>query len=220
MFELRDGLYRARNLDALPWLEHGFGTRGRDVWVPDDGAATLRQIHSDVCWRADGATGLLGEGDALYTAEPGPWLTIRTADCVPVILADARHRAVAVVHAGWRGVVDGVVIRALEKLEADFATRGSDVVAAIGPAIQQCCFEVGSEVAGRFAALFPERGDLGGRTKVDLAEAIRRQLESRGVGGAASLAACTRCSGSEFHSFRRDGEASGRMQSAARIRVT
>ncbi|MFN7920176.1 MAG: polyphenol oxidase family protein [Bryobacteraceae bacterium] len=207
MFALRGGLYRAANLDALEWLDHGFGTMARDRWVPDDEAATLRQIHSDVCWRAD-ARGLLGEGDALYTAEPGAWLVIRTADCVPVILADRRHRAVAVVHAGWRGTVGGVVERALERLAAEYATAAADVVAAIGPAIQRCCFEVGPEVAERFG--------MSGRVRVDLTGEIERRLAGSGVGDVASLGACTKCS-AEFHSFRRDGERSGRMQTGVRI---
>lgn len=211
MFHRRDGLYRASNLDALGWLDHGFGTLARDQWVPADRAVTLRQIHSAICFRADGAPGCLGEGDALYANQPGSWLVVRTADCVPVILADARQRAVAVIHAGWRGAAEGVVERALDRMQAEFATDPADIAAAIGPAIQRCCFEVGPEVAERFGA--------SGRTCIDLAGTIVRQLESRGVKNRdiANLGACTRCAPGQFHSYRRDREASGRMQSAARI---
>lgn len=203
---------RAANLAVLDWLEHGFGTRLSEAWPPAPGYANLRQIHSSVVVRvAAGACGVLGEGDALVSDEPGVWIGIRTADCAPVILADPIRRAVAVAHAGWRGAVGGVVTRTLERMRAEFGTEPGDVVAAVGPAIGPCCFEVGEEVAVQFGRQ--------GRAYIDLRGAIVAQLAAAGVAGAQLTGACTRCTEDRYHSFRRDREASGRMVSAVRIRL-
>jgi YfiH family protein len=95
-------------------------------------------------------------GDALVTNTPGLLLAVQTADCVPILLADPRTRAVAAVHAGWRGTLARVVEKSLGRLRMEFGTRPGDVVAVLGPAIGRCCYEVGSDVARAFAAQFPE----------------------------------------------------------------
>jgi len=210
---------QAANLASLPWLEHGFGTRYCSP-APAD-YAQLRQTHSDVVVTAPGgATGVLGEGDALITTAPGVWIGIRTADCAPLILADPVRRAVAVVHAGWRGTVNGIAMRAVERLAAQAGSRPQDLVAAVGPAIGHCCLELGPEVTPHFAPWWPERSDLGGRVYLDLAATIQRQLESAGLPprNVHLASACTRCDEARFHSYRRDGAAAGRMVTAARIR--
>ena len=210
-------IIRSPLLEEFDWLEHGFGTRLTTDWPPGSGYANLRQIHSDlVVEAAADACGVLGEGDALVTRAPGVWIGVRTADCAPVILADPASRAVAVVHAGWRGAVAGVALRALEALGA----RRPQLAAAIGPTIGPCCFEVGSEVAEQFRPWWPERADLDRQTTVDLPETLRRQLIAAGVEPSRIDAAgeCTRCGADRFHSFRRDREASGRMVTAVRIK--
>jgi polyphenol oxidase len=213
-------ILRSPVLARLDWLEHGFGTRLAPDWPPAPAYANLRQIHSDIVINAGaGACGMLGEGDGLVSREPGLWLGVRTADCAPVILADSRHRAVAVIHAGWRGAVGQILARALDRMQSDFGSRPSDLIAAVGPAIGPCCFEVGEDVAGQFAPWWPERTDLNRKTKINLGATLARQLATAGLTpeNIAVLGECTHCSPERYHSFRRDGQAAGRMVSAVRI---
>lgn len=204
-------LYRARLLDALDWLAHGFGTR---LSARPEGAATVRQVHSAVCVNAEGRTGCLGQGDALVEHTPGRLVAVKTADCIPLLLADERNRAVAAVHAGWRGTAAHIAQAALRALAERYGTRPEDVYAAIGPGIGPCCYEVGPEVAAEFG--LPRNGPV----KLDLARINRRQLTEAGVapGRVAVAGLCTRCREGEFHSFRRDRERAGRMFSAIGIR--
>jgi len=156
----------------------------------------------------------------LFARAPGSLIGVHTADCVPVLLVDRRNRAIAAVHAGWRGTVAVIPARTLEAMRERYGTLPEDVEAAIGPAIAACCFEVGPEVAAKFGDLFPERSDLGRRTHVDLHEANRRILSAAGVPPEAIYVArhlCTRCHGGEFCSYRRDRERAGRMVSSIGI---
>jgi hypothetical protein len=214
-------VYRAEKLDQLSWLDHGFGTRLSAEWPDYALLATLRQIHSDKVLVADHA-GIIGEGDALISAQPGLTLAIRTADCLPLLIADPRNKTVAAVHAGWRGVVHEVAPKTVEAMARQFGSRPEDLTAVLGPTIGACCFEVGPEVAIQFARFFPERQDLSVRTKIDLAEAVVRQLRRIGVpsGQIGTCRLCTYCQSGSFHSYRRDGAAAGRMISAIRVRET
>jgi len=212
LFRLDGDVYRAEALEALTWLRHSFGTRYSPPLPDDAPVATLRQVHSDRVLIA-GMPGVLGEGDAMITNQPGIALAIRTADCLPVLMADLRHRAVAAVHAGWRGAVAEIAPKTVAAMGREFGTRPEDLLIAIGPGIGACCFEVGPEVGGQFAAFFPERNDLGERTKVDLAETICRQLGRTAVQERQIVVAglCPACSPAHFHSYRRDREQAGRM---------
>jgi polyphenol oxidase len=203
-------IYRVAELDELPWLAHGFGTRFSDVPSLIRPLATLKQIHSAGCVEAGGRQGVLGEGDALLEDTPGNAVAVKTADCIPVLLADERNRAVAAVHAGWRGTVANIAVRAIEAMHARFGTRPGDLRAAIGPGIGECCYEVGPEVAAQFGRE--------GRVHIDLAAENRRQLEQAGVPLIAVAGLCTTCN-QEFHSFRRDREQAGRMHSFAGVRA-
>ena len=200
-------IYRVAALDSLPWLVHGFGTRQVDVPGMFPNLAMLSQIHSATPVAACGRAGNLGQGDALTERTPGAVVAIRTADCIPILLADAKNCAVAAVHAGWRGTVAEIAVHAVEAMAREFGTRPEDLHAAIGPGIGKCCYQVGPEVAAHFGAA--------GRAHIDLAEANRRQLEARGIPTARIYEAnlCTRCQAEEFHSFRRDGESAGRNYS-------
>jgi len=135
-------------------------------------------------------------------------------------MADPKNRAVAAVHAGWRGASLGIVSKTLQAMADRFGTRPEDLVVAIGPGIGACCFEVGPEVAVQFQPWFPERDDLSGRTKVDLVETIIRQLRRNNgtVGHLATANLCTVCDNSLFHSYRRDREHAGRMATTIRLR--
>jgi hypothetical protein len=204
-------IYRVTELDSLSWLVHGFGTRLVRVPALFANLATLRQIHSAACVLAAGRAGVLGQGDALLENTPGSVVAVKTADCLPILLVDERHRAVAAVHAGWRGTVAGIAQRAVEAMRAQFGSLARDLHAAIGPAIGECCYEVGPDVAAQFGQQ--------GRAHVDLAEANRRQLIDAGVTPDRIYASnlCTMCRSEEFHSFRRDKEAAGRLYSFAGI---
>lgn len=212
-------VYRASPLEKLPWLEHGFGTRKSLNWPDAVDLATLRQIHSKQVVVAH-QPGDLGEGDALISNVAGITLAVRTADCLPILIADPRNRAVAAVHAGWRGTVQEIVGETIQAMSERFGTRPADLVIAIGPGIGACCYEVGPEVGAQFEQFFTERGKVSETTKVDLAETIIRQLRRNGVrmGQIAPSGLCTYCLAGLFHSYRRDRQAAGRMVTTVRIR--
>ncbi len=155
------------NLGFTHWdsPEHVVENRGR--FLDAIGASklrllALRQIHSDIVHslgsneRID--RGLL-QGDALVTRDAGLLLAVQTADCVPILLADKQNRAVAAIHAGWRGTLKRIAEKALGRMRMEFGTRPEDVHAALGPGIGGCCYEVGHEVAREFAAQFPNARD-------------------------------------------------------------
>jgi len=155
---------RALNLGFADWdsREHVVENRQRffhAIGAEDMHFAMLRQIHSDAVQRVDAVTAGAEEaptGDALITREPGRLLAVQTADCVPILLADVGQRAIAAVHAGWRGTLRRIAAKALGRMQMEFGTRPEDVVAALGPSIGRCCYEVGEEVVREFQAQFPE----------------------------------------------------------------
>lgn len=182
--------------------------------------ATLKQIHSPLVRRigrheaAALQRGLsqpaISKGDGLMTDQPGVLLGIQTADCLPVLVADRRRRAVAVFHAGWRGTVARIVEGGIGRMRLEFGSQPEDLIAAIGPGIGSCCYAVGDEVRQEFESQFdyastlfrevydsdpikekypllfmtaraPGHSDLGPRLHLDLAEANRRQLLAAGL---------------------------------------
>jgi polyphenol oxidase len=115
---------------------------------------SLRQIHSDLIHRVDEPPELPLAGDGLVTDTPGLIVAVQTADCLPIILVDRKKRAVGVFHAGWRGTVKRIVEKGVGEMRKDFGSDPRDIVAAIGPGIHGCCYEVGEEVRTRFEAQF------------------------------------------------------------------
>jgi YfiH family protein len=189
-------------LSQLAWIDHGFGTRLAPL--SQEGMASLKQIHSATALAAQ-HPGCAGQGDALLTRSPGLRLSVRSADCYPILLADTRNRAVAAVHAGWRGAADEIVVKTIVKMSGLFGTSAADIFAAIGPGIGACCYEVGAEVARLFG--LEEAG------RIDLAAANRRQLLDTGVEEQHIdvLGGCTFCDSARFYSFRREKDQAGRM---------
>src|SRR5579884_4388708 len=113
---------------------------------------TIRQVHSDV---VHAVTDLPAEelaGDGLITNTPGLLLGIKTADCVPVLVADRNVRAVGAFHAGWRGTLARIVEKGVGELRKEYGSKPEDMVAAIGPGIHRCCYEVEDEFRDKFAA--------------------------------------------------------------------
>jgi polyphenol oxidase len=171
---------------------------------------TLRQIHSDIIHRVDFAPEEALAGDGLITATPHLLLAIQTADCLPVILVDAKRRAVGVFHAGWRGTLKRIVEKGVGEMIRCFGSAPRDLKAAIGAGVRGCCYEVGEEVRSKFESQFsyaehlfhevkdsdpvrekypllfltaraPGHSDLPKRIFLDLVEANRKQLLSVGV---------------------------------------
>ncbi len=115
---------------------------------------SLRQIHSALARVFDSPPAVPLKGDAALTRTPGLLLAVLTADCVPILLVDTKRRAVAAVHAGWRGTLKRVAEKTLGKMRMSFGTRPRDVLAVLGPCIGRCCYEVGAEVAQAFHSQF------------------------------------------------------------------
>ena len=121
---------------------------------------SLRQIHSDVIHIVRSApTGPL-RGDGLITNVPGIILAVMTADCLPVLLADKRNKVVGAFHAGWRGTVQRIAEKGLGIMRREFGTQPDNVFAAIGPGIQQCCYEVGQDLKDQFESQFSYGSEL------------------------------------------------------------
>jgi YfiH family protein len=139
-------------------------------------------------------------------------VAVKTADCIPILLADERRRAVAAVHAGWRGTAGRIVGSAIAAMRQRFDTDPADLHAAIGPGIGKCCYEVGPEVSAQFGEQ--------GRVRLDLPAINRAQLIEAGVTAERVYASnlCTMCGVEEFESFRRDGAAAGRLYSFIGVR--
>jgi polyphenol oxidase len=179
---------------------------GATVLAPPAGEAALNAVGPIAC----------GEGDALVTDRPGLALSVITADCVPVLLEAGEQ--VAAVHAGWRGLVAGVLAATADRLAAGGAPGAASWIAWIGPTIGACCYEVGEDVAARVAAVsspaaVSRPGALpGGAAKphLDLVAAARHQLADLGVAEVRAITACTRCHPELLWSYRRHGRGAGR----------
>lgn len=173
------------------------------------GTAGARQIHSAQVLIGD-RQGTWGEGDALLTGREELALSVATADCVPVLLAaGCGNGPIAAVHAGWRGIVAGVVGEVLERM----ADAAGELVAWIGPAIGACCYEVGWDVAERVAAASTDavvRPRRAGRPHLDLSAAVRQQLLDGGAAEVRLVEVCTRCRDDLLWSYRGQGKAAGR----------
>lgn len=171
---------------------------------------TARQVHSDLIHCVSEVPRPTLTGDGLITRTPGLLLAILTADCVPVILVDTQLRAVGVFHAGWRGTLKRIVEKGVGEMQRCLGTRPSDLKAAIGPGVHECCYMVGREVRTQFESQFeygsklfreveesdpvrekypllfltaraPGHSELPRKIFLDLVEANRRQLMAAGV---------------------------------------
>jgi YfiH family protein len=172
----------------------------------------LRQVHG--CDIARGGVDPVGcEADAAVAVRSGAVCAVLTADCLPVLLCDRAGTRVAAVHAGWRGLVAGVIEGAVSAMRADSA----DLLAWLGPAIGPDAFEVGGEVRTAFLARDPGAGAAFrpspcGRWLADIYLLARRRLDALGVGQVWGGGLCTHGDWRRFYSYRRDG-ATGRMAS-------
>jgi hypothetical protein len=149
------------------------------------------------------------------TKTPGVPLMMRFGDCAPVLLFDPVRRVVGMAHAGWRGVVVGVVEASIRTMTGRLGCNPSDIWAGVGPTIGPCCYEVGADVADRIAAACPVEAQVirrvNGRVHADLPAAVEAQLRTVGVGRVEQAALCTSCRVDEFFSHRAENGRTGRF---------
>jgi YfiH family protein len=181
----------------------------------------MRQVHcADVFEAPPTRADSWPEADIAITDDPSVALSVRAADCVPILLADRQTGSAAAVHAGWKGTAAGAVMVAVRALTSRYGTRPSDVIAAIGPSIGPCCYEVGHELTQHFSSHpdAPAWFSPGAKPHLDLWRATRDQLARAGV-PAAQIHVCALCTFDHpvlFHSYRRDGANAGRLVAAIR----
>jgi purine-nucleoside/S-methyl-5'-thioadenosine phosphorylase / adenosine deaminase len=208
---------------------------------------TLKQFHSDVIHVFDTPPPEPCRGDASLTRTPGLLLGVQTADCVPILLVDPATRAVAAIHAGWRGTLQRIVAKTIGRLQMDFGVKPANLLAALGPAIGGGCYEVGTEVASAFHAQFPNASEWFDELRtgdepnplqwlnmqppghqpspkgvlLDLRKANRAQLLEAGLREKNIFTSdlCTACRRDLLFSYRKEGPLSGRLLSVIGLRL-
>jgi polyphenol oxidase len=230
----------------LPYAEHLFTTRswtlgrdassGRDGWdevaeamgVPSTCLSRLRQVHGNRVVVAGQESGSPPGADIVISNRTDLAVVVQAADCVPLLVADMRTGAVAAAHAGWRGLAAGVPAETVNALTREFGSQPGDLLAAVGPAIGQCCYEVGDDVREAMVRAFGEdpatgwftAGRASGKWMFDTWASARAQLEMAGVpaGQVFGAGLCTASHPDAFCSYRRDGPPAGRIAAAIRPR--
>src|SRR5437868_7868870 len=203
------------------------------------------QFHSDSMVRFEKAPSEPARADASMTNKAGLLLAIQTADCVPILLVDPRNRAVAAVHAGWRGTLARIVEKAIGRMQMEFNSKPEEMLAAVGPAIGGCCYEVGTEVAAAFSGQFSDAAEFfdelrtgdepnplqwlnmmppghqppAKKVLLDLRKANRSQLLRAGLAEKNIFVSdlCTGCRRDLLFSYRKEGAESGRMMAVVGI---
>jgi len=242
---------RVLNLGAVDWDTRENVEENRRRFQAALGAADLtlvsiHQIHSDVVRSFDAAPTKQYKGDASTTTRAGLLLGVRTADCSPVLLVDRKKCVVAAIHAGWRGTLARIVTKTIGEMQMEFGNRPEDLLAAIGPTIGGCCYEVGAEVASAFAAKFPNASDFfdelrtgdepnplqwlnmmppghqppPNKVLLDLKKANRSQLVEAGVREENIFVTelCTSCDVDRLFSYRKEANRRGRLMAVIAIR--
>ncbi len=212
----------------------------------DFSLAPLKQIHSDLIHRISGLSEEPVFGDASTTDVANLLLSVQTADCVPILLVDPGERAVAAIHAGWRGTLSRITEKTVGRMRQEYGSKPSDILAAIGPSIGQCCYEVGVGLVTKFTALFPDGHEYFDEPRtgdepnpiqwlnmkppghqpppknvhLDLRKANVSQLRAAGIRSADIYDSdlCTACNADLLFSYRREGSQSGRLMSVIGIR--
>ena len=206
-------------------IVEAWGEAAAAVGVTLERVARIKQVHGGTVRviRDNGSRVLPLErppADAVISDQAGLALAVQVADCVPVLLADAVTGAAGAIHAGWRGTQAGISRAAVQALQRELGVEPRNLIAAIGPSIGPCCYEVGPEVFDAFRR-FATEDQLArwfstldpGSLRLDLWTANRDQLIASGLSSDRVFAArlCTRCHLDVFESYRADGENAGRM---------
>jgi YfiH family protein len=239
------------NLGFMEWDSREAVTENRRLFqsavaAKDAALLPLKQIHSDVVHLFLTPAADPPKGDASLTNAPGPLLGVQTADCVPILLVDPKKHVVAAVHAGWRGTLARIAQKTIGRMQLEFGCKPADLLAALGPSIGPCCYEVGVELVTKFTAQFADAHDYFDEPRtgdepdpiqwlnmappghqpppksvhLDLRKANRSQLIASGLrpNNIYSTDLCTACRTDLFFSYRREGPLSGRLMSVVGIR--
>jgi len=170
----------------------------------------INQTHSKMSVDAD-STSTIVNADASYSKKLGTVCGVLTADCLPVFVSNKEGTTVGIAHAGWRGLVDGIIESLIESLDCN----GEDLIVHLGPAISQLSFEVGSEVKSQYLSKNKNFENcfsyLNNKYYLDLYEAARIVLKGLGVNSISGGGRCTYKESDQYFSYRRDGKCSGRM---------
>ena len=243
---------RVLNLGFTEWDNREAVLKNRQAFQSAIGAAAstlvpLRQFHSSVVQFFAEAPGESCKGDASFTNTSGLLLAVQTADCVPILLVDQKKRAVAAIHAGWRGTLARIAGKTVGEMRMRFGTNPADILAALGPAIGGCCYEVGTELVTEFTSQFADAEEYFDElrtgeepnplqwlnmmppghqpppknVRLDLRKANRSQLLAAGLRRANIFVSdlCTACRSDLFFSYRKEGDISGRLLSAIGLRL-
>jgi polyphenol oxidase len=237
---------KALNLSFMDWdtkenvlenrrrLQAAVGAKGFQL-------VALKQMHSALIHPFSAAPAVPCAGDASLTNEPGLLLGTQTADCVPILLVDPKKRAVAAIHAGWRGTLARIAQKAVGQMRYKYGSKPADLLAAIGPSIGPCCYEVAAEFVTKFTSQFEDAEEYFDEARtgdepnplqwlnmkppghqpppksvhLDLWKANRSQLFAAGLKAQNifSSGLCTACRTDLFFSYRKEGPVSGRMLS-------
>lgn len=241
----------ALNLSFTEWDTRENVTRNRELFQSAVGASALalvplKQIHSDVIRLFPAVPPEACKGDASLTAAPGVLLGVQTADCVPILLVDPKNRAVAAIHAGWRGTLARILEKTVGRMVLEFGSRPAHLLAALGPSIGPCCYEVGAEFVAKFTAQFADAESYFDEARtgeepnplqwlnmkppghqppprnvhLDLRQANRSQLLAAGLRAQNIFASdlCTACRTDLFFSYRKEGSLSGRLLSVVGVK--
>ena len=185
-----------------------------------------RQTHSDnVVVVTSENENTISDTDALITNEPGLFICVQTADCVPILLYDPQKKVVATIHAGWKGTISKIAQKTIQKMTDQFGCQSSDIVAGIGPSIHMHAYEIGPEVVDAVRANFSNSPALlkpsmnSGRAYFDLWEANQTVLTEAGIQeeNIEVIGLCSFEHADLFYSARRDGADTGRMVSGIRL---
>jgi YfiH family protein len=242
---------RVLNLGHTDWDAHENVLENRRRFQSALGATDLALVplkpcHSDVIHLIEAASADPCRGDASLTNHPGLLLAVQTADCVPILLVDPKKRAIGAIHAGWRGTLARIAVKAAGQMQMHFGSNPADLLAAIGPAIGGCCYQVGTEIATEFLSQFVDApawfdefrtGDEPNPAQwlnrmppghqpppknvlLDLRKANRSQLLDLGLRPQYIFVSelCTACHPDLLFSYRKQGPRSGRLMSVVGIR--
>ena len=224
--ELADHLFSTRDVAPAGAPVPDYAAIGAVLGLPDQRVIRVRQVHGRevLVVRDEDHGDEPRDADVIVSTDADRAVSVRIADCVPILMADRHGRAVAAVHAGWRGTAAGAAQAAVDALGRE-GVAPDHLVAAIGPSIGSCCYQVDDQVRDAFRAhgsaaddwFVPDDAD---RWRLDLWKANRAQLQAAGVPSAQIVSAdvCTTHDSATWYSHRRQGADAGRMVAAIRLR--
>lgn len=220
------GCYESLNLrfhceDARENVLENFRLAAEGLGMDFERLVLSKQVHEDVVHtvtEADLGNGITRENrftsaDALITDQKHIPIVTLFADCVPLFFLDRRQGVIALAHSGWKGTVKRIGQKTVQKMKSEYGSRPEDILAAIGPSIQVCHFEVGDDVAERFIREFGEETAVkyGDRYHVDMQKAILLQLQEEGIGQVDDCGICTYCNSDLLFSHRKTNGRRGNM---------